>query len=306
VSDHGHRALSGVNPILPTPFADDGALDLASLRRLVEFQVEAGVHGLAILGFMGEAHKLDEAERRSVIETSVASAGPDVPVWVGVRSLGTAGAIEQARQAADLGAAAVFVAPAGPQSDAALYEYFGAVAAAVDVPLILHDFPESFGITLSPDLIARLARDGIAPYIKAEEPPVLQKMSQVLDLAEGRIGVFGGLGGTYFLEELERGAIGIMTGLAYPEVLVAIFDRFVGGDHAGAAEVFDRYIPYIRYEFQPKIGLAYRKHVFWKRGIIASTAIRSPGLRLDDRSRDELERIVRRVGLPLEPGLARI
>ena len=301
-----HRPLSGVNPILPTPFGDDGALDLDSLRRLVAFQIEAGVHGVAVLGFMGEAHKLDEVERRRVIETSVAAAGTNVPVWVGVRALGTAGAIEQARQAEALGAAAVFVAPSGPQSDAALYEHFADVASAVDIPLILHDFPESFGITLSPDLIARLARDGVAPYIKAEEPPVLQKMSQVLELAEGRVGVFGGLGGTYFLEELERGAIGIMTGLAYPEVLVAVFERYQTGDVSSAAEVFDRYIPYIRYEFQPKIGLAYRKHLFWKRGIIASTTIRSPGLRLDPRSRDELERIVRRVGLPLEPGLARI
>ena len=297
--------LHGVNPILPTPFGDDGTLDLVSLERLVTFQLEAGVHGLAILGFMGEAHKLDEAERRSVIETTVA-ASAGVPVWVGVRALGTAGAIDQARQAEALGAAAVFVAPSGPQHDAALHEYFSAVAASVSIPLVLHDFPESFGITLSPELIADLARAGVAPYIKAEEPPVLQKMSRVLDLAPESIGVFGGLGGTYFLEELERGAIGIMTGLAYPEVLLAIYQRFSAGDHAGAAEVFDRYIPYIRYEFQPKIGLAYRKHLFWRRGIIASTAIRSPGMRLDDRSRDELERIVRRVGLPLEPSLARI
>ena len=299
------RLLHGVNPILPTPFADDGSLDVASLQRLVAFQREAGVHGLAILGFMGEAHKLDEAERRTVIATTVAQSD-GLSVWVGVRALGTAGAVEQARQAEALGAAAVFVAPAGPQHDDALYEHFATVARAIGIPVVLHDFPESFGITLSPELIARLARDGLAPYIKAEEPPVLQKMTRVLELAQNEIGVFGGLGGTYFLEELERGAVGIMTGLAYPEVLLAIHDRYRSGDHEAATQVFDRFIPYIRYEFQPKIGLAYRKHLFWKRGIIASTTIRSPGMRLDTRSRDELERVVRRVGLPLGPGLAEI
>ena len=301
----GATKLHGVNPILPTPFQDDGSLDVASLGRLVDYQRDAGVHGLAILGFMGEAHKLSDAERDTVIRTTLEHAG-DLPVWVGVRAHGAAGAVEQARTAQALGAAAVFVAPAGPQNDAALYEFFATVARSVDVPMILHDFPESFGITLSPELIARLARDGHAPYIKAEEPPVLQKMSKVLDLSEGTIGVFGGLGGTYFLEELERGAVGIMTGLAYPEILLRIYERFQQGDHEGAAAVFDRYVPYIRYEFQPKIGLAYRKHIFAKRGLFQSTFIRPPGMQLDDRSRDELERVLGRVGLSLEPGVAKV
>lgn len=298
--------LHGVNPILPTPFLEGGALDIASLRRLIDFQRDAGVHGVAILGFMGEAHKLSEEERNTVVRTVVEQAAEDFPVWVGVRALGTAGAIEQAVAAERLGASAVFVAPIAPQNDKALHAHFAAVADAVSIPLILHDFPESFGITLSPELIAGLAKAGKAPHIKLEDPPVLPKMSRILKLAEGTIGIFGGLGGEYFLEELQRGAVGIMTGFAYPEVLVRIYEAYRAGDEAAAAATFDKYMPLIRYEFQPKIGLAFRKHIYHRRGVFTSTFIRPPGMTMEPVDEAELEAIVRRVGLPLAPGVAEV
>lgn len=297
-----HIRLQGVNPILPTPFTDRGELDAGSLERLIDFQLEAGVHGVAILGFMGEAHKLSEQERDQVVNTVVKRAH-ELPVWVGVRALGTAGAIEQALRAEVLGAAAVFVAPISPQQDSALYEHYKCVAAAVKIPVIIHDFPESFGITLSPNLIAQLAKDGHTPYIKLEEPPVLTKLSKILELADNKIAVFGGLGGEYFIEELERGAVGIMTGLAFPEILVRIYNQFQTGDHEGAAATFDKYASLIRYEFQPKIGLAFRKYIFWKRGIFAATHVRAPGMQLDAYTQGELERVVARAGLDLSPGV---
>ena len=294
--------LHGVNPILPTPFLGGGGLDGESLERLIDVQVGVGVDGVAILGFLGEAHKLSDAERREVVETVVRRVAGRFPVWVGVRALGTAGAVEQALAAQQLGAGAVFVAPIAPQSDAALYQHFRAVAEAVEVPVILHDYPASFGISLSAELVARLANEGFAPYIKLEDPPVLPKLSRILGLTGGSIGVFGGLGGEYFLEELQRGARGIMTGFAFPEVLVRIYRQFVAGDVAGAARTFDHYMPLIRYEFQPGIGLAMRKHVYHRRGVFSSTFIRPPGVPLDDVSRDELEDIIARVGLDLTPG----
>jgi 4-hydroxy-tetrahydrodipicolinate synthase len=111
--------------------------------------------------------------------------------------------------------------------------------------------------------------------------------------------VFGGLGGVYFLEELQRGAVGTMTGFAFPEILVRIYAQFAAGDHKGAAATFDRYCPLIRYEFQPKIGLALRKHTYQKRGVIASSTIRAPGMRMDAVTARELEATVARVGLSL-------
>lgn len=294
-------SFQGVLPILPTPFHADGSVDEASMRRLIDFEMEVGVHGVSILGFMGEAHKMAESERKLIVRAVVDQAGGAIPTWVGVRAFGTAGAIEQAREAQELGADAVFVAPIGIQNDDALFAHYGGVAEAVDIPVIIHDFPESFGTILSPDLIARLANeiDGV-DYIKLEELPVLDKLSKIRAKANDGFGIFGGLGGEYFLEELQRGANGIMTGFAFPEVLVGIYNAFRDGDEDKAAGIFDRYVPLIRYEFQPKIGLAYRKFVYQQRGIIDTQYIRPPGRLIDDYTKKELSGIINRVGLKLE------
>ena len=135
--------------------------------------------------------------------------------------------------------------------------------------------------------------------IKMEEPPVGPKISRILSLAEGATKVFGGLGGVYFLEELQRGAVGTMTGFAFPEILVRIYQHFAAGDVAAAAATFDRYCPLIRYEFQPKLGLALRKYTYQKRGVIASDFVRAPGMRMDAITARELDATVERVGLSL-------
>ncbi len=298
--------FTGVHPIVPTPFRDDGSLDGASLERLVDHQISAGVQGVAILGFMGEAHKLRGAERRSVIETAVARAAKRLVVWVGVRAFGTAGAIEQVQEAEALGADAAFVAPIAPGTPAVLDRHYREVAASTALPLAIHDYPAEFGVTIPADLIARLANDGVIPYLKAEDPPVLVKQRRILEQAPGRIGIFGGLGGMWVLEELANGAAGVMTGLAFPEVLVEIVQRHARGDVAGATEVFDRVLPLIRYEFQPGIGVALRKHVYQRRGVFASTTVRAPSPPVDAATIAEFEAVARRVGLDVAtPGWVR-
>ncbi len=298
--DSALATARGVYTICPTPFHADGALDLGSIATLVEFQIEAGVSGLAILGFLGEAHKLSNAERRAVTSTFVKCAAGRVPVWVGVRALGLAGAIEQATEAAEAGAAAVFAAPLDMASDAVQFDYYKSLAAALSIPVVIHDFPDSFGTEIKAEVIARLGQEGGVNFIKMEEPPVGQKISRIRDLAGESMRIFGGLGGVYFLEELQRGAVGTMTGFAFPEILVRIYDQFAAGDLAGAAATFDKYCPLIRYEFQPKIGLSLRKYVYRKRGVISSDAIRSPGMRIDPETERELEAVIARVGLDLD------
>ena len=292
--------FQGVLPILPTPFTATGNVDESSMRRLIDFELEVGVHGVSILGFMGESHKMAESERKLVVRSVVDQIGGAIPTWVGVRAFGSAGAIEQAREAQELGADAVFVAPIGIQNDQALFNHYAAVAESVQIPVIIHDFPESFGTILSAELIARMANEipGV-DYIKLEELPVLDKLSKIRALANNDFGIFGGLGGEYFLEELQRGANGIMTGFAFPEVLVGIYNAYRAGDFKRAAGIFDRYIPLIRYEFQPKIGLAYRKFVYHHRGVIDTQFIRPPGRLIDAYTERELTTIIERVGLSL-------
>ena len=154
-------------------------------------------------------------------------------------AFGAAGAIEQGLEAQELGAAGVFVAPIGVQNDQVIFDYYASVAEALDIPVAIHDFPESFKTILSADLIARMANEieGVQ-YIKLEDYPVLEKMSRILKHAPDAIGIFGGLGGMYFLEELERGSLGIMTGFAWPEVLVGVYEAFRSGDMDDAVAIF--------------------------------------------------------------------
>lgn len=294
------KPIKGVYTICPTPFTHTGELDLDSLVRLIDFQLDVGINGLAVLGFLGEAHKLTGFERRRVIETTVSRSKGLVPVWAGVRALGISGAIEQAQNAESLGADAVFVAPLDSNSDAVLFEYYKKVAEAIRIPVVIHDFPASFGTEIKAELVARLSKEVGVNIIKMEEPPVGPKISKIRDLAGDSVKIFGGLGGVYFLEELERGAVGTMTGFAFPEILLRIYTLFSEGKTQEATQVFNHYCSLIRYEFQPKIGLALRKHIYMKRNIIATDYMRSPAIHIDDRTRDELARIVSRVGLDLE------
>jgi 4-hydroxy-tetrahydrodipicolinate synthase len=297
---HVHPSFRGVHPIVPTPFLADGAVDLESVDRLIDHLVAAGVDGVAILGFMGESHKLTGSERRSVIMRAVARAASRIVVWVGVRAFGTAGTIEQVQEAESLGADAAFVAPIAPGTPAVLERHYRDVAAATGIPIAIHDYPSEFGIVIPADLIARLANDGVTPYLKAEDPPVLVKQRRVLAGAPGRIGIFGGLGGQWVYEELANGAAGVMTGLAFPEVLVDIYRRHAAGDADGAAAVFDRALPLIRYEFQPGIGVALRKHVFVRRGVFETATVRPPHPVVDDATLREFEAVARRVGLDVD------
>ena len=291
---------TGVYTICPTPFSADGALDLASIETLVEFLVQGGVTGLAVLGFLGEAHKLSGPERHAAVSTFVKASAGRLPVWVGVRALGTAGAVEQAQEAQALGAAAVFVAPLDKASDNGLFDYYRTVARSVDIPVVIHDFPDSFGTEIKAEVVARLGREGGVGMIKMEEPPVGQKITRIRELAGDTMRIFGGLGGVYQLEEMQRGAVGTMTGFAYPEILHRIYTLFTAGDEAGAAAVFDRYCPLIRYEFQPKVGLALRKYIYMRRGAIACDLVRAPGMGMDPVTARELEGVVARVGLAID------
>jgi len=291
----------GVYPILPTPFLEDGALDIESIRRLIDYQKTTGVSGVAVLGFMGEADKLSQAERSTALLTAANQANGDLDIWVGIRALGTMGAVEYAQIAEAHGASLVFVAPISVQNDNVLYDHFQQVQQAVSIPVMIHDYPTAFNVTLSPDLIARLGKDKICPYIKLEDTPVGPKMTKVRALAGDEMGVFGGLGGFYFMEEMERGALGIASGFTFSEVLVRIYDLYTAGDYEEAAKTFDHYASLIRYEFQPGLGLAFRKHIYQRRGIFRTNVVRKPiGMALDPYTAMEYERVIARCGLSLE------
>jgi 4-hydroxy-tetrahydrodipicolinate synthase len=292
--------LTGVYNITPTPFADDGSLDVDSLKRLTVFTRDKGVHGMTILGVLGEADKLTEGERDRVIATTVEAAGSGFPICVGTTHAGTDGCIAYSRRAQELGARAVMVAPPklARANDAALERHYLAVAEAIDIPVVVQDFPPSVGgILMSVDVIARIgAASPRCRYLKLEDEPSPMKVSQVR-AANPDIRVLGGLGGMMFLEELRHGAHGTMTGFGYPEILVDIYTRYTAGDIDGATGVFYKYLPLIRFENQPRINLAIRKHIYHRRGAIATPRARAPFAPVDAETLADLDDILRRLDL---------
>lgn len=292
-------ALAGVYAIMATPFRDDGSIDFSGIDRLVDFELDAGVHGLTILGILGEAHKLTEDERGRVVEAFVKRVNGRIPVVVGTSAPATDLAIRYSRQAQDLGATALMVAPpTNLRNLDAVREYYRRVHDATTLPVVVQDEPVFSGVVMPAAFLASIT-DALprARAIKLEEIPSPVKVAQVLAAAAQPVGVFGGMGGVYFYEELLRGAVGTMTGFAFPEMLVGIYTMFVAGDRSGARSLFYRYLPLIRYEGQPVIGLAIRKEILRRRGVIASAVIRHPGPVLDAGSRSELDELLNALGL---------
>jgi 4-hydroxy-tetrahydrodipicolinate synthase len=292
--------LSGVCTIALTPFTEEGDLDEESIGSLSRFYVVSGVHGITILGIMGEAHKLSDAERRVVTERYVSAVGGRVPVVVGCSAMATRVVIDRALEAEAAGAAAVMVAPPNNQRNLELvFEHYRRVAEAVSVPVVVQDEPVNTGVVMPAPFIARLVNEiEGCRYVKLEEAPTTIKISSLLKAVETEVAIFGGLGGMYFYEELKRGASGIMTGFAYQEILVRTYELFVEGEREKAQEYFFRYLPLIRFEAQLGVGgVGIRKEILKLRGVISSSHVRFPAPALDEETLRELEDLVEVLGL---------
>jgi 4-hydroxy-tetrahydrodipicolinate synthase len=296
------ETASGVFVIAPTPFTDSGALDEASTDRMVDAFLAAGASGLTILGIMGEAPKLDAAEALGFTARVLRRVDARVPVIVGVSSPGFASMKALAAGAMDAGAAGVMIAPpAGLRGDDAVVSYMAQASAAVgEAPYVLQDYPQATGVFMSVEMIRRMAEDPRLVMLKAEDWPGLDKLSALRRLAtEGklrRLSILGGNGGLFLPEELRRGADGVMTGYAFPEMLVQVCRLMAAGDHAAAHDAFDPHLPLIRTELQPGLGLAVRKYVLQRRGFIASAALRAPGPKLSAETQAEVEFLLERLG----------
>jgi 4-hydroxy-tetrahydrodipicolinate synthase len=292
----------GVFVIAPTPFAADGALDLDSADRMTEAFLAAGASGLTLLGVMGEAPKLDAAEAQAFVARVLRRVAGRVSVVVGVSAPGYAPMRALAAAAMDAGAAGVMIAPPpGLKGDDGVLSWLaGAAAAVADAPWVLQDFPQANGIAISTEMVRRLVvADPRLVMLKAEDWPGLDKITALRRLeAEGamrRIAILGGNGGQFLPEELGRGADGIMTGYAVPEMLVRVSALMAQGQRDAARDLFDLHLPLIRTELQPGLGLAVRKHVLARRGIIASPALRAPAPRLTPETVAEVEALLARL-----------
>jgi 4-hydroxy-tetrahydrodipicolinate synthase len=179
-------------------------------------------------------------------------------------------------------------------NSSAVVAHYKALADAVDLPIIVQDYPPITGFAMEPALLARIAKEiPSARTIKLEDPPTPFKTARILDAAgDTTVQIFGGLGGVFLLEELISGATGAMTGFAFPEILARIMTHWTAGEKDAAADVFYRAVPLMRFEFQEGIGMAIRKEVLRRRGALASAATRAPAGGLDAPTRLALDRVL--------------
>ena len=296
-----NETAKGVYVIAVTPFTDTGALDLDSADRMVDFYLEKGATGLTLLGMMGEAPKLTAAESRTLVRRVLARTAGRVPVVVGVSAPGFAAMTELSRAVMDDGAAGVMVAPPWSlRTDDQIVGYYDMVAEAIaDAPLVLQDFPLSTQVQFTPKVILAIAeRLSNMVMLKHEDWPGLAKLSALRAASDAgrarRISILVGNGGVFLPEELSRGADGAMTGFAYPEMMVDVWRAHAAGKIERAHDLFDAYLPLARYEQQPGPGLAIRKYVLAKRGVIASSTLRKPGAALAPADIADVERLITR------------
>ena len=289
--------LDGVFSVLPTPFTASGEFDADSLRRVIDLFIADGVNGFTALGVTSEVARLTDRERDTILDAIIAHVNGRVPVVAGTTAEGLRTCVDYTRRAKAAGAAAVMISPPRmPKINSdAVAKHFAEVASAVEIPIIVQDYPPISGYAMEAALIARIARDvPAARTIKLEDPPTPLKTSRILDAAKGLdVRIFGGLGGVFLLEELMAGATGAMTGFAFPAILVQIVSLFRAGKIDEAADLFYRKVPLMRFEFQEGIGMAIRKEVLRRRGALSHAGIRPPGGVLDQATIDALDRVMK-------------
>ena len=240
--------LSGVLTALATPFADDGSVDAARLRALVDRSIEGGVHGVVACGSTGEFSALSGDERRLVVETVVDQAARRVPVIAQTGAPSTAEAIALSRHAQATGVDVIM--PVAPYYEALSLEetlsYLRTVAGSVDIPVMLYNLPAATGVDLHPDTVGALARevDNIR-YIKNTTVDLAQAAALIHDHGDV-ISTFVGWD-SLLLSALAEGAAGVMAGTAnvVPNELVAVYDAVTAGDLEQARRAWAQVYPLI-------------------------------------------------------------
>ncbi|KXU96524.1 dihydrodipicolinate synthase family protein [Caballeronia megalochromosomata] len=294
---------AGVFPIAITPFADDGAIDFVSLERLTEFFLSCGVPGITYLGVLGEASKLSGVESLRIVRGVLKLVRGRAQVIMGAGQVGFDNLRAFTAEVMDEGASAIMVAPAsGLKTDDQVLAYFDGVVRAIgdDVPLVVQDYPQNTGVFMSARVLGQLIRRHPSiKVVKHEESSALRKITalraQEREDERHRISILVGNSGIHLPQELLRGADGANTGVAFPEMLVEVCRRHFEGNVCGAEDLYDLFLPLVRHEQQPGVGLAIRKEIFRRRGLIASARVRSPGPTLDGNDHAELSRLLSRL-----------
>jgi 2-keto-3-deoxy-L-arabinonate dehydratase len=294
------RPYTGVWPVAPTPFTEDGAIDIEGMRRVIDCMVDQKVDGICILANFSEQFLLSDEERAALTRVSLEQAAGRVPVVVTVSHFATAVVEARAREAAAMGAAMLMMMP--PYHGAILradedgiVEHFAAAGKAGGIPIMVQDAPMA-GTTLSVPFLVRMAREiEEVRLFKIEVPQAAAKLRALIAAGGDAIeGPFDGEEAITLIPDMDAGATGSMTSATLPDLIGPAVRDYLAGDRARAKATWERLLPIINFENR-QCGWRSCKVVMKEGGVIRSDAVRHPTQPLHPETREQLLELAREV-----------
>ena len=276
--------LAGILPVLPTPFTQDGKVDLQAMRRLVRFALDCDVDGVVFPGFASEVEQLEADERAELLGLVAQEVGGKVPVVAGASAPTAADVIAHGRVAASVGVTWLMIQPPVSigREAGAVTAFFSEVAAGLpEARIVLQNAPAPRGSDIAPQVLVEVARavPQIA-YVKEETLPAGPAISHLLaHRPQTLAGVIGGGGARYILDEYARGACAAMPAIEIADEHVALDRAWREGRIAEAREVYVRTLPLLTLQAVYRMRLT--KYVMIRRGILENTVVRAPTPELD-------------------------
>jgi 2-keto-3-deoxy-L-arabinonate dehydratase len=291
---------SGLFPVAPTPFMENGDLDLEGQRRVLDCMIDQGVDGICILANYSEQFLLSDDERNTLVDLCLSHVAGRKPVMVTCSHFSTRIAAERARRAAERGASLLMLMPpyhgAGLKADEkGMFEHFNRVADAAGIPIMVQDAPLS-GVALSVPFLARLAREvPLVSYLKVEVPFAAAKLRALIEAGgEAIVGPFDGEEAITMMADLDAGATGTMPSALLPDLLRPVIDNHRAGRRNEATAAYARVLPLVNYENR-QCGLRATKSVMAEGGVIKCEAVRHPLEQIHPETRAGLIELAREV-----------
>ena len=287
------QPLTGILPVAPTPFHDDGRVDEDGMRRVIDCMIDQGVDAICILANYSEQFVLSDDERALLMKVSLEHAAGRVPMIVTISHFSTDIVVKRARDAEALGASMVMMMPPYHgvglvPSPVGIYEQFKAVSDAISIPIMVQDAPLS-GAPLPVDLLVRMAREiENVSYFKIEVPFAADKLAALIEQGgKDIVGPFDGEEAVTLLADLDAGATGTMTSAMFPDKIKPIVTEYLAGNTDAALDHWKLCMPLINHENR-QCGLRAAKTVMKEGGVIRSDFVRHPLKPMSERTKARL------------------
>ncbi len=283
----------GVYPAVPTQFHDDFSLDLSSTQKHVEALLDEGIHGLIMLGTIGENCSLSLDEKVKVLKAAKEVCGDSVPLLNGIAEFTTAGACETARAAARAGVDGFMLMPGMVYNSdrRETVNHFRTVAAATDLPIMCYNNPPVYRVDITPEMFEDLADVETIVCIK-EAAGDTRRITDLFNKLGDRYLIFSGLDDVA-LESIMLGCVGWISGLvdAFPRENRLMWDAAMAGDWKRGLDIYRWYMPMLHFDSHPKL-VQYIKLACAEMGYGTET-VRAPRMPLVGEQREEALKIIR-------------